>query len=128
MNESSSIEEAARQPLFLCPVCLRKLRRALRFNILERLRALVLQCQELRQVVKDSTKAELVGHGYGEEEEQGTECQKTSIASRDASDVDQTSGTGSMIVDSTSEHLGYFGQAIEWLEDSIASLLQFSER
>ena len=36
MNESSSIEEAATQPLFLCPVCLRKLKKLLRFNIFER--------------------------------------------------------------------------------------------
>lgn len=36
MNESSSIEEAASQPLFLCPVCLRKLKKMLRFDIFQR--------------------------------------------------------------------------------------------
>lgn len=36
MNESSSIEEASAQPLFLCPVCLRKLKKVLRFDIFKR--------------------------------------------------------------------------------------------
>ena len=36
MNESSSIEQAAAQPLFLCPVCLRKLKKLLRFDIFKR--------------------------------------------------------------------------------------------
>ena len=36
MNESASIEEAATQPLFLCPVCLRKLRKWLRFDVFQR--------------------------------------------------------------------------------------------
>ncbi|GFR67317.1 archaemetzincin-2 [Elysia marginata] len=36
MNESSSVPEAMEQPLFLCPVCLRKLQRACGFDVLER--------------------------------------------------------------------------------------------
>ena len=40
MNESKSILQAENQPLFLCPVCLRKLQKALGFNIIERYRAL----------------------------------------------------------------------------------------
>jgi len=125
MNESSSIEEAARQPLFLCPVCLRKLQRALRFSILERLRALVLQCQELHQVVKDSSEAVRVEHRCTEEEELLTGRQQTPVASKAA---DHTESTVSVNVDGTAEHLEYFRQALEWLKDSIASLLQFTER
>jgi len=36
MNESKSILQAESQPLFLCPVCLRKLQKALDFDIVER--------------------------------------------------------------------------------------------
>ena len=36
MSESSSIDQAATQPLFLCPVCLRKLKKLLRFDIFKR--------------------------------------------------------------------------------------------
>lgn len=36
MNESSSIAEAATQPLFLCPICLRKLLKILRYNLADR--------------------------------------------------------------------------------------------
>lgn len=40
MNESKSILQAENQPLFLCPVCLRKLQKAVGFNVIERYRAL----------------------------------------------------------------------------------------
>ena len=40
MNESKSVFEAESQPLFLCPVCLRKLQKAINFDILERYKAL----------------------------------------------------------------------------------------
>jgi len=40
MNESKSILQAENQPLFLCPVCLRKLQKAVGFDIVERYRAL----------------------------------------------------------------------------------------
>ena len=40
MNESKSISEAENQPLFLCPVCLRKLEKALHFDTVERYKAL----------------------------------------------------------------------------------------
>ena len=36
MNESKSILQAENQPLFLCPVCLRKLQKALGFDVVER--------------------------------------------------------------------------------------------
>ncbi|XP_070560347.1 archaemetzincin-2-like [Ptychodera flava] len=40
MNESSAIEEAMSQPLFLCPICLRKLQHALGFDVRSRYRDL----------------------------------------------------------------------------------------
>ena len=51
MNESSSIDQATQQPLFLCPVCLRKLKKVLKFDILERYKALAVQCLELDKVL-----------------------------------------------------------------------------
>ena len=47
MNESNSIDEAVNQPLFLCPICLRKLRKALKFDVLQRYVSLKERCQEL---------------------------------------------------------------------------------
>ena len=36
MNESSNVSQAQNQPLFLCPVCLRKLHKFLKFTIVPR--------------------------------------------------------------------------------------------
>ena len=41
MNESSSVEEAMSQPLFLCPVCLRKLHQVCGFDVTERYQELL---------------------------------------------------------------------------------------
>ncbi|XP_078586223.1 archaemetzincin-2-like [Branchiostoma floridae x Branchiostoma japonicum] len=49
MNESSSMEQAFKQPMFLCPVCLRKLQKMCKFDIRERyhmLREMLLKCCE----------------------------------------------------------------------------------
>ncbi len=54
MNESSTIEQATTQPLFLCPMCLRKLHNVLKFDIEERYKALALQCLELDKVLSVS--------------------------------------------------------------------------
>ena len=54
MNESSSIEAATTQPLFLCPVCLRKLHKVLCFDLAERYKAMALQCMELHKVMCQS--------------------------------------------------------------------------
>ncbi len=47
MNGSNHLAETDRQPLFLCPVCLRKLQSATGFAPLERYRDLAGQCAEL---------------------------------------------------------------------------------
>lgn len=36
MNDSTSVEEALSQPIFLCPICLRKLQKACEFKLVER--------------------------------------------------------------------------------------------
>ncbi|XP_022083871.1 archaemetzincin-2-like [Acanthaster planci] len=48
MNESTSVAEALAQPLILCPVCLRKIQRFLKFGIVERYRNLLSACQSLQ--------------------------------------------------------------------------------
>ena len=53
MNESTSIEEAATQPLFLCPVCLRKLKKWLRFDVFERYSQMREVLEETVEVIKD---------------------------------------------------------------------------
>ena len=63
MNESSSIQQAVVQPLFLCPVCLRKLHKVLKFDIEERYKGLASQCLELERIVLtvSSTDTEYTG-------------------------------------------------------------------
>ena len=50
MNESSSILDAAHQPLFLCPICLRKLHKVLKFSLKERYVHLARLCGSLNEL------------------------------------------------------------------------------
>ena len=52
MNESNSIAQAAQQPLFLCPICLRKLHKVIKFNLKERYLHLAHQCNTLRELLQ----------------------------------------------------------------------------
>lgn len=52
MNESKSVLQAENQPLFLCPVCLRKLQKAVGFDIVERYTGLTV-CILLDYVMKE---------------------------------------------------------------------------
>lgn len=54
MNESNSIAEAATQPLFLCPICLRKMQKAVGFDPLERYRQLVRVIKQLQSAVLEA--------------------------------------------------------------------------
>lgn len=47
MNESSSVSEAESQPLVLCPSCLKKLQKALRFQLQERYTNLAVLCHQI---------------------------------------------------------------------------------
>ncbi|XP_077862902.1 archaemetzincin-1-like [Saccoglossus kowalevskii] len=49
MNESSSVKEAMSQPLFLCPICLRKLQHLCDFNIRTRYQSLLLICHHVQK-------------------------------------------------------------------------------
>ena len=50
MNESGSMAEAFSQPLFLCPVCLRKLQYACDFDILQRYKKFYTFMEDLNSV------------------------------------------------------------------------------
>lgn len=52
LNESSSIAEAEQQPLFLCPVCLRKLHKVLKFDVANRYDLLHQKLSEVSSVVR----------------------------------------------------------------------------
>ena len=59
MNESKSILQAESQPLFLCPICLRKLQKAMNFDIVERYKAictfldLLMKCNGFQKETSD---------------------------------------------------------------------------
>ena len=59
MNESSSLREAADQPLFLCPVCLRKLQKALGFNLVDRYSGMKECCVELLDLLQADLEGKL---------------------------------------------------------------------
>lgn len=59
MNESASIEEASEQPLFLCPVCLRKLKKWLRFDIFERYKAMREAISSMVEVIQSSKQSDI---------------------------------------------------------------------
>ena len=54
MNESDSIPLAESQPLFLCPVCLRKLRKVLKFDIQSRYEKILAQLKNLEKKLVDT--------------------------------------------------------------------------
>ena len=47
MNETADITEVIEQPLFLCPICLRKVHKVLKFNVLQRYQLLLELCHRL---------------------------------------------------------------------------------
>ncbi len=53
MNESKSVTEAMSQPLYLCPVCLRKLQKACKFDVKERYTLLHAFLQDLDNSFSD---------------------------------------------------------------------------
>lgn len=140
MNESSSIDEAINQPLFLCPVCLRKLHKALHFDILQRYVHLQHKCQELLQV-SSSTGFPLDGGCRPVHSDApplphpSTPLLKGSDLPHPAKEPDIVPVGGDHPVDSTdtphpsppllagpSETLNRFQQSLNWLNECLQSL------
>ena len=47
MNETANITEVIEQPLFLCPICLRKVHKVLKFDVQQRYQSLLELCHRL---------------------------------------------------------------------------------
>lgn len=121
LNESSSIGEAEHQPLFLCPVCLRKLHKVLKFDVAKRYHLIhqklsdvysVLQLHEAPQVVKT---VEEKPHEQTSSENPPREEMSLVISSspgRKLSDEDQPETT-------KLHQQEKFTEAIEWLKKCI---------
>lgn len=75
MNESCSIPEAERQPLFLCPVCLRKMCKALKFDIQTRYSAMLEQLKRLSTELHDTCHCAAREAKDNGEEEEGVVCE-----------------------------------------------------
>ncbi|XP_071500323.1 uncharacterized protein [Diadema antillarum] len=60
MNESKSADEALTQPLFLCPICLRKVQKFLNFDLRSRYRALLDLCRRVERLYPYERLAEMV--------------------------------------------------------------------
>ena len=133
MNESASIDEAISQPLFLCPICLRKLHKALKFNIPERYLLLRECCQELFQVAYS-----LTDNGrHDPVDPSPTPCANAPTSVKEHPALPTTSSPGSTYFPPTtsspsstyslagqSATLPYnqFQQSLDWLEKCLQSL------
>ena len=49
MNESSSLKEALSQPVFLCPICLRKVQKCAQFDMVKRYKDMRMFFEALRE-------------------------------------------------------------------------------
>ena len=125
LNESSSIAEAEQQPLFLCPVCLRKLHKVLKFDVAERYRLLyqklndaysILRLHEAPQVMETVTEKppeQLMLKNPHEEE--ASDSVIRSSPGRTPSEVDQPIMTEATKLLQQEK----FTSAIEWLKKCI---------
>ncbi len=70
LNGCNSYEEFDSKPIYMCPVCLRKLQSNIEFNFLERYEALDKICEEMGEEIGDYSKfykkaVQLVRESYG---------------------------------------------------------------
>ena len=129
LNESNSIAQAEEQPLFLCPVCLRKLHKVLKFDVAKRYRLIyqklldaysIIKLQETPQVLNDVIEkpAERLLSGNPESQEQAL----NSVISL------SPGGTHSNLAQPVTTEAGQphqqakFVNAIEWLKKCIHSI------
>ena len=111
MNESSSILQAAMQPLFMCPICLRKLQKVLKFDLSKRYQAMAEECAKLGHITATPT-------GSPESARSGSNHDTTSSISHHTC---VPSSTVQLELENPSSH---FKKALNWLEKTISSLDQ----
>ena len=99
MNESENAHEAQKQPFFLCPICLRKLQKFLRFSIENRYRGLKSYMEEFCQFL--GGKSSYPGG-------QNLSSRSTGAGNKDLYGL-QDSGSGNISVK-------HFESCISWLE------------
>ena len=128
MNESSTINEAVTQPLFLCPVCLRKLHKVLKFDVCRRYVLLREECSKLLQFIEEGLQIGSVSDEDSKPED--TELtMKTSDSIIDESVTDCPTANGGI---TSEEEIGeegresvcvteYFKKSIQWLNECIAT-------
>lgn len=120
MNESASIEQASAQPLFLCPVCLRKLKKILRFDIFKRYGLLKDAVTRLLEASKpDSPDTEPDTPIPDKPEVSHTEHSRTGASEEGRTGKELISS--SLVQESTSnssthDQLLFLQQALQWLE------------
>ena len=105
MNESASIEEASRQPLFLCPVCLRKLKKWLRFDVFARYKCMKEAIGRMLEVVQSSEQPHMSSHTLT--------VDNTGSATVRTGDVTMTACSSSQL-----EHLHKAVEWLKWAEES----------
>ena len=143
MNESTTIEEAVTQPLFLCPICLRKLHNALKFDIRERYTQLREECTRIlhlvEEVLKNESDTESRTSGRPEIivdiEVTGTTIKSQSNPEMPSDDIEGdldasisdpdrdcvTQCDTDQVTDKQDDVTDYFRKAIDWLDQSLAS-------
>ena len=132
MNESSSITEAVTQPLFLCPICLRKMHRFIGFDPLERYRGLLEIIKQLRGTVLKACSSTR-GDCSTSERTTTKDEREHDTRSNDLDDRDQRESSSSHSIqtckevvtiesDIYSQHSERFEDAIGWLENVLSSL------
>lgn len=126
MNESASIEEASAQPLFLCPVCLRKLKKMLRFDIFKRyalLKDAVARLLEASKIGSPETELEtLIPDKPTVTEVTHTEVSDNSFNTRTAASEEGRELISSSLVQgspssiSANDQLLFLQQALQWID------------
>ena len=143
MNESTTIEEAVTQPLFLCPICLRKLHEVLKFDIRERYTQLREECTRIlhlvEEVLKNESDTESRTSGRPEIivdiEVTGTTFKSQSNPEMPSDDIEGdldasisdpdrdcvTQCDTDQVTDKQDDVTHYFRKAIDWLDQCLAS-------
>lgn len=120
MNESASIEQASAQPLFLCPVCLRKLKKMLRFDIFKRyglLKDAVIRLLEASKPGSPDTEPDTLIPDKSEVEQSFNSRTAASEENRTGKELISSSLVqGSPSNSSAHDQLLFLQQALQWLD------------
>jgi archaemetzincin len=117
MNKSSSIPEAEGQPLFLCPVCLRKLHKVLKFDIKSRYELILQQLKCLEEQLLDRCICRCPA--LVEEDERKEHCKNEEVVKVLGKCEDEQVAKKPEAVSKHTCQLQYVDTAIRWLKGQI---------